>query len=664
MQRNVHGLDCLGTIGRPTATTDPELTVRPEQIAEIRNPSDPNLHPDASQIAFVVAQLDLEADWSATQIWRWDGRAGAPFTAGKADKAPRWSPDGSQLAFLRAPEPGGKYQVAVMPTGGGEPTVITDFALGVSELQWSPDGRRLAVVAKEWTSEWDDLDDDERKRRPRRISRLPFRANMLGWTHDRRNHVWLVDPAAAADPKCLTPGDYDEDGIVWSPDGSEIAFLSPRHPEFGLEGGNQVFTVGIDGGEASVRSEVGRWGNLSFDGGGRLYGVGTPDHWGYPTILSLYRFDSDGAVALTDDFDRNLSVPAPATAPAGPRWLDDGTARVLVEDEGTVAVHTVTAAGEVAPLITGKRALTGISFSGDGSTAAYVSSTPTNPGELWRWVDGEATRLTDLNGALEAEMTAPTSFSIEHEGVEIEGWIYLPAGDDQVPVLLNMHGGPATQYGWGFFDEFQVYVGAGYGVVATNPRGSSGYGKAHVQAVVEQWQTEMPPDLRDLLVAVDRAAAVEPRLDANNVGVMGGSYGGLMTVVVTGADQRYKSAVAERGLYVMNTFAATADIGPWFTRMYIGDGALDSVETMWAASPLKGAGSITTPTLIIHSEDDFRCPVEQAEQLFLALLRNGTPTEFLRFPAENHEMSRSGKPKHRVERFEAILDWHDRYLRG
>ncbi len=639
--------------------------MRPEQIADIRNPSDPNLHPDNSQIAFVVAQLDLEADWTATQIWRWDGTSVAPFTAGKADKSPRWSPDGSVLAFLRAPEPGGKFQVAVMPTGGGEPTVITDFSLGVSELEWSPDGRHLAVVAREWTPEWADLEDDERNRRPRRIDRLPFRANNIGWTHDRRDHLWLIDPAQVADPLCLTPGDYDETGIAWSPDATEVAFLSPRHPEFGLESGNHVFTVGVGGGEVSVRSEVGMWSNLSFDGAGRLYGVGTPDHWGHPTTLSLYRFDSDGAVALTGDFDRNLAVPAPVTAPAGPQWLDDGTARVLVEDRGTVAVHTVTGDGEVAGLIAGRQVITGISFSGDGSTAAYVASTTTNPGELWRWDGGTATRVSDLNGSLAADMASPTSFTIEHEGVEIEGWVYLPAGEGKVPVLLNMHGGPATQYGWGFFDEFQVYVGAGYGVVAANPRGSSGYGKAHVRAVVEQWQTDMPPDLRDLLAAVDRAADAAPRLDTGNVGVMGGSYGGLMTAVVTAADQRYKSAVAERGLYVWNTFAATADIGPWFTRMYVGDDALDSVETMWAASPLKGAGSITTPTLIIHAEDDFRCPIEQAEQLFLALLRNGTPTELLRFPGpENHEMSRSGKPKHRVERFEAILDWHRRWLRG
>ncbi|MCP3975587.1 MAG: S9 family peptidase [bacterium] len=645
------------------ARPEPELKVRPEQIAEIRQPSDPNQHPDTAQIAFVVAQMDLEADHYVSGIWRWDGTAAAPFTAGTADKAPRWSPDGSMLAFLRAPEPGGKYQVAVMPTTGGEPTTITDFALGVSEVAWSPDGKHLAIVAREWLPDLADLDDDERSRRARRITKLPFRGDNVGWIHDRRNHVWLLDPAGESDPRCLTSGDNNETGIAWSPDSTEIAFLSPRHPDFGLESGTQVFTVGLSGGEATERADVGMWDDLSFGPSGHLYAVGSPDRWGYPDVMRLYRLDSDGAVLLTADFDRNLSVPAPATAPSGPQWLEDGTARILVEDRGRVTVNELTAAGEVTELVAGRQVITGVSFTPDGAAAGYVVSTTQNPGELWRWADGEATQLTNLNGALAASMVAPTSFTIAHEGVEIEGWIYMPPGDDKVPVILNIHGGPATQFGWGFFDEFQVYVGAGYGVVATNPRGSSGYGKEHVQAVVGQWQTETPPDQRDVMAAVDTAAAAEPRLDVDNVGVMGGSYGGLMTVRLIAADQRYKSAVTERGLYVFNSFSGTSDIGPWFTRMYVDDGALDSASLMWDASSLKGFSSITTPTLVVHSETDFRCPVEQAEQLFAALLHNGTTTEFLRFPApESHELSRSGKPKHRVERFEAILEWHGRYL--
>jgi len=170
--------------------------------------------------------------------------------------------------------------------------------------------------------------------------------------------------------------------------------------------------------------------------------------------------------------------------------------------------------------------------------------------------------------------------------------------------------------------------------------------------------------MRDLLAAVDAASAVEPRLDVANVGVMGGSYGGLATVRLIATDQRFKSAVAERGVYVWNSFAGTSDIGPWFTRLYLGDDALESVETMWNASSMKGFADITTPTLILHSEADFRCPIEQAEQLFAAMLRNGTEVEMLRFPAPaSHELSRSGKPRHRVDRFESIIDWHDKNLK-
>ena len=238
--------------------------------------------------------------------------------------------------------------------------------------------------------------------------------------------------------------------------------------------------------------------------------------------------------------------------------------------------------------------------------------------------------------------------------------MYLPEGDEPVPLLFNIHGGPATQYGYGFFDEFQVYTGAGYGVVAINPRGASGYGTDFVRAVVGAWHEEMPPDLVDLLAAPDVAAAKFPRLDIGRMGIMGGSYGGFATVRVTAADHRYRSSVAERGLYVWTSFGATSDIGTYFDGMYVKRGA--TRDELWAASPLRHADAITTPTLVLHSETDWRCPIEQGEQLFALLQRNGVESEMLRFPGESHELSRNGKPKHRIERFEAILDWHARHL--
>lgn len=293
-----------------------------------------------------------------------------------------------------------------------------------------------------------------------------------------------------------------------------------------------------------------------------------------------------------------------------------------------------------------------------------TATSPTNPGELYMLVDGGEEQLTTFNNdfATGAALVEPHGFVIEHDGVTVEGWVYLPEGEEKVPVLLNIHGGPAAAYGNWFFDEFQVFAGAGYGVVAINPRGSAGYGSRHVRAIVGTWHEDNSADMVDLMAAVDTAAKLFPRLDTERVGVMGGSYGGYATARLLAHDQSFKSAVAERGLYTFMSFAGTSDIGPWFSRLYLGDG-MDELETLWRSGPLAVADAITTPTLILHSEGDFRTPIEQGEQLFVKLQLNGVPSEMVRFPAsEGHELSRSGTPKHRVERFEVILDWHGRYL--
>ena len=279
-------------------------------------------------------------------------------------------------------------------------------------------------------------------------------------------------------------------------------------------------------------------------------------------------------------------------------------------------------------------------------------------------VEGEEHQLTNLNRGFVANavLAEPERFVISHHGVEVEGWVYLPPGEDKVPLLLNIHGGPASAYGYWFFDEFQVYTGAGYGVVALNPRGSHGYGSDHAMAIIGTWHEDDSPDMVDLLAAVDVAIAAHPRLDPERMGVMGGSYGGYATVRVSARDDRFRSAVAERGLFSFTSFLGTSDIGPWFTRVYLRDGAADPLR-VWESGPLSVADEITTPTLILHADGDFRTPIEQGEQLFAKLLENEVPVEMLRFPApEGHEMSRSGSPKHRVERFEAILEWHGRHL--
>lgn len=634
----------------------------PDDLSGYATPSDPQLHPDGLRAAFVVARMDLAADRYDRRIWLWDGAAARPFTAGPGDTRPRWSPDGGRLLFLRtSPEPGAVAQVAVMPAGGGEAATITSFSLGVSEAEWSPDGTRIAVVAAEWLEPG--LADDERKRRPRRIRGAGYRFDTQGWLHDRRRNVYLVDPAGGA-PIALTEDDHRDGSIAWRPDGSAVGFISARHERRYVEPGNQAWEVPVGGGEAKALVGRGAWGILAYRPDGAAHLVGHPDPWGYPRVAGVWRLDGETPVRLAADLDRNMAVPAPVVAPAGPQWLGDGSFRIAVEDRGAVRVVQVEGDGGWHDVAGGPRTITGVTTRGDGSAMVMTVTTATDPGEVVWWEAGEERTLTALNTAFRASagLIEPEHFVVASDGIDLDAWVVLPPGDAPVPLLLNIHGGPATQYGFGFFDEFQVYAGAGFGVVACNPRGSSGRGTDFVRVPVGRWTEDRPPDLADILAVVDAALERYPRLDRERMGIMGGSYGGFMTARILTVDHRWRSAVPERGLYSFQSFAGTSDIGYEFPRNYLGGEEALAPDAMWTASPLARAAEITTPCLLIHSEEDFRCPIEQAEQLFAVLVGQGLEAELLRFPGSSHELSRSGKPKYRRERFEAILDWHRRHL--
>ncbi len=642
--------------------------MHPTDLARLRTVSDPRLHPDGERVAFVVRELDLDEDRYVSRVWLWDGRDARPFTHGPTDSGPRWSPDGSRLAFVRKDDDDeAKPQVAVMPADGGEARVLTDFPLGAGAAEWSPDSATLCVVGTTWIEELADLDDDERQRRARRITHPQWNLDNEGWRHDRRRHLYLVDPDSTddAEPSLLTPGEFDEGAPRWHPDGDRIAFLSARHEERHLDAGNQAWTVGVDGGDAEPLVDVGSWSSVTFRPDGVVHLVGDTDPWAWPSVATAYRLEGDGSLTdLTGHLDRSVAPYSPSCAPNEPLWIGDERFLTLLEDRGRVRVVAVDADGTTTDVLGGDRCITGLAPNADGSSIAFTATDPTDPGELYRW-DGSGERaLTSVNAAFrdEVPLAEPVHFTYERDDVDIDCWIYLPHGDEQVPLLFNIHGGPASQYGWYFFDEFQVYAGSGYGVVATNPRGSSGLGLDWLRAVVGVWHTEDPPDLGDLRAAVDVALEREPRLDGDRLGVMGGSYGGFITGRLIAVDHRFDSAIVERGLLSWPSFAGTSDIGTYFDRMYVGEQLPEGYERLWRASPVAYAHQVETPTLVLHSENDLRCPIEQAEQYFVALQRHGVTSEFVRFPGEGHELSRSGDPKHRVERFEVVLDWHGRHL--
>ncbi|MFV1971234.1 MAG: prolyl oligopeptidase family serine peptidase, partial [Acidimicrobiia bacterium] len=605
--------------------------MRPYQLGDFRIPSDAYLHPDGVRVAFVVTQMDLEEDEYVRQLWLWDGEAAGQLTSGRADGSPRWSPDGATLAFLRkGPGDQDRPQLAFLPIGGGEAEVVTDFDLGVSGLEWSPDGAQLALVVPEYVDGFED--EEERSRAPRRIKDPSFRFDNKGWTYNKRSHIWTYE-VVSGETAQITEGDYDELGPRWSPDGATITYQSAAHDDRWTRPFNQVFTVPAGGGDANAVTEMGNWSWSGYNTEGVLHVIGHETEKFDLHPSPFQRVESDGSLSQLTDLDRNLMPghpPAPLTAPT---FADDGSATMVLEDRGTYRVISVAPDGAVGDVLGGNRVITGWCSSPDGAAAVFTATSAVQPGEVYLWDGASERQITHLNEQFiaEANLVSPQEFTFDSDGREIHGWVYLPAGDGSVPLLFNIHGGPFTQYGWGFFDEFQVYVDAGYGVVAINPRGSSGYGVEHGEAPCGRWSDEMPPDLLDLKNAPYEAAKQFPRLDIDNKGIMGGSYGGLATAMVTSMDTSYASAVAERGVYNWVSMAGTTDI-PWLMHLYLLTDMPDGVDEIWSASSLARAHKIETPTLVLHSEGDYRCPVEQAQQLFGILYRGGVDTELLLFP--------------------------------
>ncbi len=635
--------------------------MRPDQLGGFRIPSDVQRHPKGDAVVFVTTQMDLEQDTYLRHLWTCEAGTVARVTEGDADHSPRWSPDGSALAFLRKDaDEKAKPQLALR---GNDRVVriITDFDLGVSELAWSPDGRTIAVVSSEYIDGIEDV--EERERRPRRIQEPAFRFDNKSWTYNVRSHIWLVDVATGATTQ-LTSGAYSQTHPAWSPDGETIAFLSATEARPWMEFLNTVYTVPARGGEEpTAATDRGNWAWCGYDGSGELLALGIATDAPTLELTQIHRLDGPSGTRAITSTDRHVLSGGVAGSALNPQPVGDGIVLAVAQDRGAEHLVAFSEAGEEVR-VGGQRVVTSFAADASGDMTITVSS-PTSPGEVVAVTsDGSELVLTELNAAFiaEANLIEPDEFTFDSDGHMIHGWVFLPDGDEAVPLLFNIHGGPAAQYTWGFFDEFQVYAGAGYGVVAVNPRGSSGYGQNHVNTPVGEWGKEVPADQLDLKSAPYAAADQFPRLDLERLGIMGGSYGGLSTVMITSMDQTYRSAVAERGVYNWLSMAGTSDI-PFFIPLYLRaempSGALD----LWEASPLARAHAIETPTLIIHSEHDFRCPIEQGQQLFTLLATKGVETELLLFPpGEGHELSRSGKPKHRKERFEAILAWHGDHL--
>ncbi len=659
--------------------------MRAHDIGTLISVGRPRLAPDGSFAVFATSRPDLAANRNVGQLWRVDLPDGTPrrLTRGIADAAPVLSPDGSRVAFLRG-DAKGRAQLFVVAAGGGEPVQATDQPLGVLEAVWAPDGATLAFTAmvpeagRYGTVEGLDAPAEA----PRRITGLRWHANALGYIVDRPAQVFIVaapdlerepsyEPAASvlvagevraslalvqSTPTALTAGARSHSGLAFTADGGEVLAIVSEIEQVRPDLRSRV--LALSPGDGSAREVLSRTAGLAVSGTA-VASDGTiavlASHVGergtdfVAQSVALWMLTDMGPRPLTDPATVDLGDVGSHITPLGADWLVQDHAR------GRTRLLRVSRQGQATEVLGGDLEVTG--HAAAEARIVVAVATPDSAGEVLLVHDDGARALTALGaGAQATGLVIPAEREIAgRDGYPVHGWVARPAGQGPFPVILQIHGGPYSSYGIHLFDETQVLVDAGYAVVYCNPRGSSGYGMAHGRSIRGAMGTV---DFADVIDFLDGVIAADPALDAQRVGVQGGSYGGYLTAWIIAHDHRFAGAVVERGFLDPVSFQGTSDIGSFFGDEYVGSDADDIARQ----SPMAVVGQVRTPTLVVHSELDFRCPLEQATRYYSALRRCGVDAELLIFPGEDHELSRSGRPRHRLERFEAILDWWQRHL--
>lgn len=647
---------------------------------------DVEVAPGGDLIAFTVTRVIEAENGRRREIWIQpleNGRpAGSPYRftdAAEDSHSPRWSPDGSQLSFTsrRGEDENSVWFVRI--TGLGGEAFHLDGVEG--EPVWSPDGRQIAFVSPQ---------DEDRAEREGWISPSAVSSTMDEERFDgrvitsgryKRDGVLtlIADPATRAKrqllvvsaeggvPRALTSLNFDVSGPVWSPDGRIIYFTGDERQddESNRELTGDVWAVRVsDGGVHQVTPNPGAESGPAISPDGTRLAFVLRAETGAERDLLVVDLASDGAysgdpVNLTSDWDLDATSPT---------WSADGTSLHFVTRTGgdRHLFRVAAAGGAVTPVTRGERQLADVAFSAQGHVMAYTATDPITPTEMYvaRGDGSGEVQATHFNDAWLDRVTLERPERITwrvSDSTEIEGWIVKPVGyrpGQKYPLVLKIHGGPHSAYGNTFFPTFHVLSSAGFFVLYTNPRGSNGYGNAFEFATRGQWGLM---DSEDFLAGIDAALARYPDVDPELLGVSGGSYGGFMTNWLTATTDVFQAAVTSRSIANWESWWGSSDVQPLTEFEFFG-APWERRDLYRRLSPISYVENVTTPTLIIHSENDYRTPIGDGEQWFMALKRQGVPVEMVRYPRSSHGLSRTGEPWLLVDRLERIRSWFVHWL--
>lgn len=653
--------------------------VTPEDLLAIAVPQDPQVSPDGRRVAYTVRTVNRDTRRSVIHLWI--GEPGAEprqLTSGPfRDTQPRWSPDGNLLAFVttRSLEPTGKErtQLAVVPLAGGEPRVLTREDAAFGEPVWTPSGRLVFAMRKHDPT----MVADPKSPAAIRVTRLTYKANGTGYLPQDRWHLYSLDPEDGGPPRPVTEGDWDDQHPVISQDGKWLAWTSNRREDRELDPENQdLWVMPLEGGTPRQLSTLrgGLHAPAFHPDGSSLVFLQSPGPRGNLLLDNTHVFavPIDGSAPernLTPELDRcalnltmsdSIGIEAMASPPA---FSPDGRHVVfLISENGRTVLARVPFAGGAVERLPVSGTVATLGQATPGGPLGLLITDHTNPGTIAVSThDGrDLKQVADPNQlwCAEVSLAEPQELSVTPEGgVPIQAWLLKPDGPGPHPLLLYIHGGPVFQYGRGFFHELQMLRARGFAVLYGNPRGSQGYGRDFAWSIRRDWGTK---PMIDLMALVDHALT-QGDLDASRMGVLGGSYGGFMTLWIIAHTDRFKAANTQRPVswlegMIWSDFGG--QIGDWW-----GSLPWEDPELYTRSSPLTYAARMNTPLLITQGLDDLRTPADQGERAFVTLKRLGKQVEMVLFPGADHDLSRKGRPEQRLARLEAIVEWMERHLR-